>query len=138
MKRKNALIIAGAAVIFIFLVWYLSAPAEMESGTIKVEAKIGEFIIDVISHNPGHLGASLGTVELTVAIHYIFNTPKDKLIWDVGHQAYTHKILTGRKDVFHTNRMYKGISGFPKISESEYDAFGTGHSSTSISAAASV
>ena len=102
---------------------------------VQLCAEIREFIIDVISHNPGHLGASLGTVELSVALHYIFDTPKDKLIWDVGHQAYTHKILTGRKDVFHTNRMYKGISGFPKMSESEYDAFGTGHSSTSISAA---
>ena len=97
--------------------------------------EIRQFIIDVISANPGHLGASLGTVELTVAIHYVFNTPFDKVIWDVGHQAYTHKILTGRKDQFHTNRMYKGISGFPRMSESQYDAFGTGHSSTSISAA---
>ena len=84
---------------------------------------------------PGHLGASLGVVELTVALHYVFNTPYDKLIWDVGHQSYAHKILTGRRDVFHTYRSYKGISGFPKMSESEYDAFGTGHSSTSISAA---
>ena len=92
------------------------------------------FIIDVVSHHPGHLGASLGTVELAVAIHYVFNTPFDKLIWDVGHQAYAHKILTGRRDVFYTNRSYKGISGFPKMSESEYDAFGVGHSSTSISA----
>jgi 1-deoxy-D-xylulose-5-phosphate synthase len=98
-------------------------------------SEIRQFIIDVISANPGHLGASLGTVELTVALHYVFNTPFDKIIWDVGHQAYTHKILTGRKDVFHTNRMYKGISGFPRMSESKYDAFGTGHSSTSISAA---
>jgi 1-deoxy-D-xylulose-5-phosphate synthase len=97
--------------------------------------EIRQFIIDVISANPGHLGASLGTVELTVAIHYVFNTPFDKIIWDVGHQAYTHKILTGRKDVFHTNRMYKGISGFPRMTESKYDAFGAGHSSTSISAA---
>jgi 1-deoxy-D-xylulose-5-phosphate synthase len=98
-------------------------------------AEIRQFIIDVISTNPGHLGASLGTVELTVALHYVYNTPFDKIIWDVGHQAYTHKIITGRKDVFYTNRMYKGISGFPRMSESPYDAFGTGHSSTSISAA---
>jgi 1-deoxy-D-xylulose-5-phosphate synthase len=98
-------------------------------------SEIRQFIIDVISTNPGHLGASLGTVELTVAIHYVFNTPFDKIIWDVGHQAYTHKIITGRKDVFSTNRMYKGISGFPRMSESKYDAFGTGHSSTSVSAA---
>ncbi len=98
-------------------------------------AEVREFIIDVISANPGHLAASLGTVELAVAIHYVFDTPGDKLIWDVGHQAYAHKILTGRKDRFYTNRKLKGISGFPKMAESEYDAFGTGHSSTSISAA---
>lgn len=97
--------------------------------------EIRTFIIDVLSANPGHLGASLGTVELAVAIHYVFHTPYDKVIWDVGHQAYAHKILTGRKDVFSTNRMYKGISGFPRMSESEYDAFSTGHSSTSLSAA---
>lgn len=96
---------------------------------------VRQFILEVISRHPGHLGASLGVVELTAAIHYAFNTPEDKLIWDVGHQAYAHKILTGRKDIFYTNRSYHGISGFPKISESEYDAFGTGHSSTSISAA---
>lgn len=97
--------------------------------------EIRQLILEVISRNPGHLGASLGTVELATAIHYAFNTPEDKLVWDVGHQAYAHKILTGRKDVFYTNRTYKGISGFPRMSESEYDAFGTGHSSTSISAA---
>jgi 1-deoxy-D-xylulose-5-phosphate synthase len=97
--------------------------------------EIRSFIIDVLSDNPGHLGASLGAVELAVAIHYIFDTPNDKVIWDVGHQAYAHKILTGRKEIFHTNRMYKGISGFPRMSESEYDAFGAGHSSTSLSAA---
>jgi 1-deoxy-D-xylulose-5-phosphate synthase len=97
--------------------------------------ELRQYIIDVVSSTPGHLGASLGVVELTVALHYIFKTPYDRLIWDVGHQAYTHKIITGRRDVFHTNRMYKGISGFPRMSESEYDAFGTGHSSTSISAA---
>jgi 1-deoxy-D-xylulose-5-phosphate synthase len=97
--------------------------------------ELREFIIDEVSANPGHFGASLGVVELTVALHHVFNTPEDVLIWDVGHQAYGHKILTGRKDVFHTNRKYKGISGFPRMSESEYDSFGTGHSSTSISAA---
>jgi 1-deoxy-D-xylulose-5-phosphate synthase len=101
----------------------------------QVCKEIRQFILEVISKNPGHLGASLGVVELTAAIHYAFNTPDDKLIWDVGHQAYAHKILTGRKDVFYTNRTYKGISGFPRRIESEYDAFGTGHSSTSISAA---
>ena len=97
--------------------------------------EIRSLIIDVISVNQGHLGASLGTVELAVALHYVFNTPNDKVIWDVGHQAYAHKILTGRKGLFHTIRMYKGISGFPRMSESKYDAFGVGHSSTSISAA---
>ncbi len=96
--------------------------------------EIRRFIIDITSANPGHLAASLGTVELAVALHYVFDTPDDKLVWDVGHQAYAHKILTGRKDVFNTNRTYGGISGFPKMAESEYDAFGTGHSSTSISA----
>ena len=93
-----------------------------------------QYIVDNVSVYGGHFGASLGVVELTVALHYVFNTPYDKLVWDVGHQAYGHKILTGRKESFYTNRTYKGISGFPKISESEYDAFGVGHSSTSISA----
>lgn len=97
--------------------------------------ELRQFIIDEVSTNPGHLGASLGVVELTVALHYVYNTPFDQLIWDVGHQAYGHKILTGRRDQFHTNRKYKGISGFPKPNESEYDAFGVGHASTSISAA---
>ena len=94
-----------------------------------------QFIVDVVSTKGGHFGASLGVVELTVALHYVFNTPYDQLVWDVGHQAYGHKILTGRKDRFHTNRIYNGISGFPKRSESEYDTFGVGHSSTSISGA---
>jgi 1-deoxy-D-xylulose-5-phosphate synthase len=97
--------------------------------------EIRQFIIEVMAVNPGHLGASLGTVELAVALHYVYDAPFDKIIWDVGHQAYAHKILTGRKDRFHTIRTYKGISGFPKMAESEYDAFGVGHSSTSISAA---
>ncbi len=97
--------------------------------------ELREFIIDSVSNNPGHFGASLGVVELSVALHYVFNTPYDRLIWDVGHQAYAHKILTGRRLVFDTNRKYKGISGFPKRSESPYDPFGVGHSSTSISAA---
>jgi 1-deoxy-D-xylulose-5-phosphate synthase len=97
--------------------------------------ELRDFIVDIVSQKGGHFGASLGVVELTVALHYVFNTPYDKLVWDVGHQAYGHKILTGRRDVFHTNRIYKGISGFPKPSESEYDAFAVGHSSTSISAA---
>lgn len=97
--------------------------------------ELRQYIVDIVSEKGGHFGASLGVVELTVALHYVFNTPYDQLIWDVGHQAYGHKILTGRRDVFHTNRKYKGISGFPKRSESEYDTFGVGHSSTSISAA---
>ena len=93
------------------------------------------FIIDELSQNPGHLGASLGVIELTVAMHYVFDTPYDRIVWDVGHQAYAHKILTGRRDQFHTNRQFKGLSGFPTPKESEYDSFGVGHSSTSISAA---
>ncbi|MGQ1947433.1 1-deoxy-D-xylulose-5-phosphate synthase [Geofilum sp. OHC36d9] len=101
----------------------------------RVCQELRNFIIDAVSCNPAHFGASLGVVELTVALHYVFNTPDDKLIWDVGHQAYGHKILTGRREQFQTNRKYKGISGFPNIFESKYDAFGVGHSSTSISAA---
>ncbi len=97
--------------------------------------ELRQFIIDCVSVHGGHFGASLGVVELTVALHYVLNTPYDQLVWDVGHQAYGHKILTGRRKVFHTNRKYKGLSGFPKRSESEYDTFGVGHSSTSISAA---
>jgi len=97
--------------------------------------ELRNFILDVVSVHPGHLGSSLGVVELSIALHYVFNTPYDRLIWDVGHQAYAHKILTGRRNVFHTNRQFKGISGFPSRSESEYDTFGTGHASTSISAA---
>lgn len=101
----------------------------------QVAQELRDFIIDIVSVKEGHLGASLGVVELTIALHYVFDTPNDLLVWDVGHQAYGHKILTGRKNVFHTNRQLHGISGFPKRSESEYDAFGVGHSSTSISAA---
>lgn len=101
----------------------------------KVCHELREFIIDEVSKHPGHLGSNLGVVELTVALHYVFNTPYDRIVWDVGHQAYGHKILTGRRDVFYTNRQFGGISGFPRIKESEYDAFGTGHASTSISAA---
>jgi 1-deoxy-D-xylulose-5-phosphate synthase len=101
----------------------------------QVCQELRQYIIDVVSIHGGHFGASLGVVELTVALHYAFNTPEDSLIWDVGHQAYGHKILTGRREIFHTNRKYKGISGFPKRKESIYDAFGVGHSSTSISAA---
>src|SRR4028119_1956336 len=97
--------------------------------------ELRQYIVDIVSVHGGHFGASLGVVELTVALHYIYNTPYDQLVWDVGHQAYGHKILTGRRESFITNRKYKGLSGFPKRSESEYDTFGVGHSSTSISAA---
>ena len=97
--------------------------------------ELRQFIIEELSQNPGHLGSSLGVVELSVALHYVFSTPEDRLVWDVGHQAYAHKILTGRRKQFSTNRKFKGLSGFPSPKESEYDAFGVGHSSTSISAA---
>lgn len=102
---------------------------------VQVSTELREFIIDTVSIYGGHFGASLGVVELTVALHYVFNTPYDQLVWDVGHQAYGHKILTGRRDRFPTNRRYGGMSGFPKMAESKYDAFGVGHSSTSIGAA---
>lgn len=106
-----------------------------ESELEQVCQELRQYIIDVVSVNGGHFAASLGVVELTVALQYVLNTPYDQLVWDVGHQAYGHKILTGRRDEFHTNRVYKGLSGFPKRSESEYDTFGVGHSSTSISVA---
>ncbi|WP_414000013.1 1-deoxy-D-xylulose-5-phosphate synthase [Flavobacterium sp. W1B] len=101
----------------------------------QLAQELRNFIIDIVSVKEGHLGASLGVIELTIALHYVFNTPNDLLVWDVGHQAYGHKILTGRRELFHTNRQLHGISGFPKRTESIYDAFGVGHSSTSISAA---
>lgn len=101
----------------------------------QVADELRQYIIDMVSVYGGHFSSSLGVVELTVALHYVFNTPDDQLVWDVGHQAYGHKILTGRRENFHTNRVYGGLSGFPKRKESEYDAFGVGHSSTSISAA---
>jgi 1-deoxy-D-xylulose-5-phosphate synthase len=101
----------------------------------QLAKELRDFIIDIVSKKEGHLGASLGVVELTIALHYVFNTPEDLLVWDVGHQAYGHKILTERRDIFHTNRELNGISGFPKRRESVYDTFGVGHSSTSISAA---
>lgn len=116
----------------------INVPADLrkldERSLPDVCAELREFIIREVSSNPGHFGASLGVVELTVALHYVYNTPYDKLIWDVGHQAYGHKILTGRRKSFHTNRIFGGLSGFPNMSESEFDAFGVGHSSTSISA----
>ena len=101
----------------------------------QICSELRQYIIDIVSEKGGHFSASLGVVELTIALHYVFNTPSDQLVWDVGHQAYGHKILTGRKEQFPTNRIYKGLSGFPKRSESVYDTFGVGHSSTSISAA---
>ncbi|MGC1243063.1 MAG: 1-deoxy-D-xylulose-5-phosphate synthase [Chryseosolibacter sp.] len=102
---------------------------------VQLSEELRQFIIDNVSVYGGHFGASLGVVELTVALHYVFNTPYDQLVWDVGHQAYGHKILTGRRDQFHSNRLYGGLSGFPKRTESPYDTFGVGHSSTSVSAA---
>lgn len=117
----------------------IDSPADLKKVDVRslsqVCHELREFIIDNVSVYGGHFGASLGVTELTVALHYVFNTPEDQLVWDVGHQAYGHKILTGRRDSFHTNRKYKGLSGFPKRSESQYDTFGVGHSSTSISAA---
>ncbi len=117
----------------------INSPADIKSlnqaDLRTLASEVREFIIDTISKVGGHLGAGLGTVELAVALHYVFDTPHDKLVWDVGHQAYPHKILTGRRDVFHTIRQLNGISGFLKQSESEYDTFGAGHASTSISAA---
>ena len=101
----------------------------------ELAQEIRDYMIEVISKNGGHLAPNLGVVELTLALHKVFNCPKDKIIWDVGHQSYIHKIITGRREAFKTLRQYNGLSGFPKIQESEYDAFGTGHSSTSISAA---
>jgi len=117
----------------------IDSPADLKKfpkdKLVQICDELRDFIVDNVSVYGGHFGASLGVVELTVALHYVLNTPEDQLVWDVGHQAYGHKILTGRKDKFHTNRIFGGISGFPKRSESEFDTFGVGHSSTSISAA---
>ena len=121
------------------LLTHINSPADLKKLSRKqlhqLSDELRQYIIDVVSVHGGHFGASLGVVELSVALHYVFNTPYDQVVWDVGHQAYGHKILTGRRDIFSTNRKYKGLSGFPKRSESEYDTFGVGHSSTSISAA---
>jgi 1-deoxy-D-xylulose-5-phosphate synthase len=121
------------------LLQQINSPADLKKvdkdKLMQVCQELRQYIVDVVSVHGGHFGASLGVVELSVALHYVFNTPYDQLVWDVGHQAYGHKILTGRRDNFPTNRKYKGLSGFPKRSESEYDTFGVGHSSTSISAA---
>jgi 1-deoxy-D-xylulose-5-phosphate synthase len=117
----------------------IESPADLkkldQAQLVQLCDELRHFIIDNVSVYGGHFGASLGVVELTVALHYVFNTPTDQLVWDVGHQAYGHKILTGRRDNFYTNRVYKGLSGFPKRKESPYDTFGVGHSSTSVSAA---
>lgn len=117
----------------------ISNPADLRKLNLdqlpQLAKELREFIIDIVATKEGHLGASLGVVELTIALHYLFDTPNDLLVWDVGHQAYGHKILTGRKDIFHTNRQLGGIAGFPSRKESEFDTFGVGHSSTSISAA---
>jgi 1-deoxy-D-xylulose-5-phosphate synthase len=117
----------------------IDSPSDMKKLSpeqlVQLSQELRQYIIDVVSVYGGHFGASLGVVELTVALHHVFDTPDDQVVWDVGHQAYGHKILTGRRDNFHTNRVYKGISGFPKRKESEFDAFGVGHSSTSVSAA---
>ena len=117
----------------------IDSPADLKKVPLEelpsVCAELRQFIIEALSKNPGHLASSLGTIELTVALHYVFDTPNDKLVWDVGHQAYAHKILTGRRDRFHTNRQFKGLSPFTNPAESEYDAFIAGHASNSISAA---
>ncbi len=117
----------------------INNPSDIKNLNIKELStlcqEIREYMIECCSENPGHLGASLGSVETSVALHYVFNTPTDKIVWDVGHQAYAHKIITGRKEKFKLNRKYKGLSGFPKITESQYDSFGGGHTSTSVSAA---
>ena len=118
---------------------HINSPADLKKlnkeALPQVCKELRDFIIQELSHNPGHLASSLGTIELTVALHYVFDTPEDKLVWDVGHQAYAHKILTGRRDRFCTNRQFKGLAPFPTPAESEYDAFVAGHASNSISAA---
>ena len=120
------------------LLYKVNSPADLKKLSVaqlpQYCRELRRYIIEECSKNPGHLASSLGAVELAVAIHYVYDTPDDKVVWDVGHQAYAHKIITGR-DLFPTNRKLGGISGFPRMSESEYDAFGTGHASTSISAA---
>ncbi len=132
-------IVKGSGVVPGELLAKVNSPADLkklnENQLEQFCKELRQYIIDIVSTKGGHFGASLGVVELTTAIHYVYNTPYDQLVWDVGHQAYGHKIITGRKNLFHTNRIYKGISGFPKRSESEYDTFGVGHSSTSIGAA---
>ena len=117
----------------------VDSPAELRRMSVselrEYVDELRRYIIECCAVNPGHLGSSLGTVELATALHYVYNTPQDRIVWDVGHQAYAHKIITGRRDAFITNRKRGGISGFPRMAESEYDNFGAGHSSVSISAA---
>ena len=121
------------------LLYKVNSPAELKRLSVdelpRYCRELRQYIIEECSKNPGHLASSLGAVELTVAIHYVYDTPHDKLVWDVGHQAYAHKIITGRRDAFPYNRKAGGLSGFPRMAESEYDSFGAGHASTSISAA---
>ncbi|MDE6359161.1 MAG: 1-deoxy-D-xylulose-5-phosphate synthase, partial [Duncaniella sp.] len=121
------------------LLSHIDSPADLrklpEGKLPEVCGELRSFLIDSLSTRPGHFASSMGTVELTVALHYVFNTPYDRIVWDVGHQAYGHKILTGRRDSFHTNRTLGGLSGFPSPKESEYDTFTAGHASNSISAA---
>jgi len=118
--------------------YQINSPSELRALPQEVLPELSQelrnFLIDHIATHGGHFSSSLGVVELTIAVHYVFNTPKDKLIWDVGHQAYIHKLLTGRAARFHSNRLLGGISGFPVMEENNFDAFGTGHSSTSLSA----
>ena len=117
----------------------INSPEDVKKINIEEKKQLAEelrkYILEVVSENGGHLASNLGVVELTLAMHSVFNTPKDKIVWDVGHQAYTHKIITGRREQFKTLRKLDGLAGFPKTSESKYDSFNTGHSSTSISAA---
>ena len=121
------------------LLQQIQSPRDLKSLALNdlqlVNDELREYIISTITEIGGHLASTLGVVELTTALHYVFDTPRDKIIWDVGHQAYAHKVLTGRYEQLKTIRQYKGLSGFLKISESEYDVFGAGHASTSISAA---
>ena len=121
------------------LLSHIDSPADLRQLSVnqlpEVCADIRRFLIDALSSNPGHFASGMGAVEITVALHYVFNTPYDRIVWDVGHQAYGHKLLTGRRDRFDTNRKFGGLSGFPNPAESEYDTFSAGHASNSISAA---
>ena len=115
------------------ILYKINSPKDIKGFDVKelaaLCAEVREYMVECCSKNPGHLGASLGAVELAVALHYVYDTPNDKLVWDVGHQAYAHKIITGRREAFVNNRKKGGLSGFPKMAESEYDSFGAGHTS---------